>query len=331
MKNKQKRWTVKEYRYTSGQDVKLYRHLVAASENSLFHERHSKKVRHPADILSEEASDISRRFLAFQDTLRLHYGHMECADATSKLVTRLDEFYEQLVVIFKCLTPPPVTESGRLEDALLAANRDKWMAFYGRTKSLHDPIRLAANALKHKGAKIAFARAVNHRGAEVLGFYISHIVGADDLRGPDPEVHPKYRGVVNTAFSYNNFLRAAAGRIFIYMDALDKALFKKGDPIVPSSMGFLDGLVNVASSLPGHFFPDEYAKPYTEIKKKGQLHEVKTSCRYKCEKGENPDHIQTVGVGAALNQRTSTSNSFLPYLQLWHGGADHILTRSPWA
>lgn len=319
------------YEYNSVRGPKLYRHLIGTPASSLFHEKHANKTRHPADILREELQAISGKFNAIVEISRNGTKGEDSAEKIKSFITKIDEFYEQLQVIIKCFTPPDhFEEKGRLDDALRAANRSTWQNFSGRTKNLHEPIRLAANALKHAGAKPVFVTVRNHRNVEVNGFYVSRVLGGNDQRGADPKIHKKYRGKINTAFSFNHLLSSTSGRIHCYLDALDKSIFKKKDPDPASQLIALDKLTETAAILAEDFFPDEYLNPYSKIKKDKNTYFVEFPYRYRIKPGENPDLIFEVKSKIEINQRTSSSNSFLPYLQLTRPEDGLGLDKSPW-
>ena len=319
------------YKYEAQLGPNLYRHLLGAPESSLFHEKHINRTRHPADILREDLESLSRPFQKLANMGQAKISDDERAELTKNTILRLDEFYEQLQVIIKCFTPPSsFQEKGRLDDALRAGNKKAWDCFYGRTKDIHDPIRVAANALKHSGARVMFIQITNHLNVEVNGFYLSKLIGEDDQRGPDPKIHKKYRGKINTAFSFNHFLLNVVGRVHCYMHALDKALFEKSAASPASHLSIFDALIVSGSNLSLDFFPDEYANPYTEIEINGRFYIAKFPCRYKCRANENPDKISSVSIPINVNPRTNASNFMMPYLQLTHPEKDLGLDRSRW-
>ena len=308
----------------------LYRHLLGAPESRLFHEKHINQIRHPADILREHLETLSKLFQKIANMGKAEISDEERAELTKSVILRLDEFYEQLQVIIKCFTPPSsFQDKGRLDDALRSGNKQAWDCFYGRTKNIHEPIRIAANALKHAGARLMFIQITSHLNVEVNGFYLSRLIGEDDQRGPDPKIHGKYRGKINTAFSFNHFLVNVVGRVHCYMDSLDKALFEKSAASPMSPLPIFDALVLSGSHLSRDFFPDEYAKPYTKIEKSGRFYTAEFPCRYKCRANENPDSIRSVRMPINVNLRTSASNSMMPYIQLIHPEKDLGLERSP--
>lgn len=320
------------YKHEAELGPNLYRHLLGAPESRLFHEKHINQTRHPADILREDLETLSRPFQRLANMAeQANISTDERAELTKNTILGLDEFYEQFQVIIKCFTPPSsFQEKGRLDDALRSGNKQAWDCFYGRTKNIHEPIRVAANVLKHAGAKVMFIHVTNHLNIEVNGFYLSKLIGEDDQRGPDPKVHEKYRGKINTAFSFNHFLLNVIGRVHCYMHALDKALFDKSAMSPASPLPTFDALVVSGSHLTRDFFPDEYAKPYSKIEKSGRFYITEFPFRYKCRTNENPDNIRNVRMPINVNPRTSASNFMMPYLQLTHPEKNLGLEISRW-
>ncbi len=319
------------YKHEAELGPKLYRHLLGAPESRLFHEKHINQTRHPADILREDLEALSTPFQKLANMGQANFSDDERAELTKNTILKLDEFHEQLQVIIKCFTPPSsFQDKGRLDDALRSGNKQAWDCFYGRTKNIHEPIRVAANALKHAGARVMSIQVTSHLNVEVNGFYLSKLIGENDQRGPDPKIHGKYRGKINTAFSFNHFLLNVVGRVHSYMDALDKALFEKSAPSPASPLSLFDALVVSGANLSRDFFPDEYAKPYTKIEISGRFYIADFPSRYKCRANENPDNIRSVSIPMNVNPRTSTSNFIMPYLQLTHPEKNLGLERSRW-
>lgn len=316
-----------EYKYVSQNGHNLYCHLVAVPASALFHELHSSPLAHPADLLSEKLKEVVELYVRLANDVRDGEASAHRADLTKALVLCVNEFYDQLFLIIKCLTPPGPTEGQRQAD-ILALLRDSNGAvlnkFYGPTKGEHSLIRDIANVLKHQPSSIGLLQVVNHRGVSVQGFVVQSVIGPDDLRGPNRQIHPMYRLKVNTGISFNHFLLNVLGRMFSYMERLDAALFTTSSPTAECHLANLDLLIETAQTIEHDFFPDEYKKPLAQLTTRRETKVVTFPYRSRPVRGENPDHIQSVNSHALINPRTSRSHQMLPYLQLTRPDSDWV-------
>lgn len=316
-----------EYKYVPQNGHKLYRHLVALPDSTLFHELHSVPLAHPADLLSEKLTEVVDVYARLVDDLRTSEGSMHRGDLIKALVLSVNEFYDQLFLVIKCLTPPGPLAGQRQTDVLTLlreSNGPVLNKFYAPTKGEHSLIRSIANVLKHQPSSIGLLQIVNHRGVTVQGFIVQVVIGPDDLRGPSREIHPMYRLKVNTGISFNHFLLNVLGRVFSYMERLDAALFTASSPEANGHLPNLDRLIAIAQTIEHEFFPDEYKMPFAQLTTRRDTKVVTFPCRYKLARGENPDTIQSVNFHGAFNHRTSRSHQVLPYLQRTRPDSDWV-------
>lgn len=308
-----------DYKYVPQNGHKLYRHLAAVPNSALFHELHSVPLAHPADLLSEKLAEVVDFYVRLLDDVRGSGGSAQCAALTKALVQSVNEFYDQLFLIIKCLTPPGSVIGKRQTDILTQlreSNGTVLRDFYTPTKGEHGLIREIANVLKHQPSSILLLQLVNHRGVEVQGFIVQVVIGPDDLRGPSRTIHPMYKLRVNTGISFNHFLLNVLGRVFSYMERLDKALFSITSPEVNCCLASLDRLIAAAQVIEHDFFPDEYQKPFASLTTRRETKVVTFPARYHLARSENPDRIRSISGPGFVNQRTSRSHQMLPYLQL---------------
>lgn len=314
-----------DYKFVPQNGHKLYRHLVAAPNSELFHERYSTPLAHPADIFSEKLTEVADLYVRLANAMQEGDTCLQCADLTKALVLSMNEFYDQLFLIIKCLTPPGPLD-GQHQTAVLNQLRETngpiLNKFYAPTKGEHAIIRNIANVLKHHPSSIVLSQIVNHRGAKVSGFYVKVVIGHDDLRGPSRAIHPLYRAKVNTAISFNHFLLNVLGRVFSYMERLDAALFTASSPEADCRLPSLGQLIAAAQMIETEFFPDEYRKPYAQLTTRRETKIVTFPARFRLARDENPDHIQSVSMHGSFNQRTSRSHQMSPYFQLTRPDSD---------
>ena len=316
-----------EYKYVPQNGHNLYRHLAAVPNSALFHERHSAPLAHPADLLSEKLAEVVDLYVRMANDVRGSEVSAQRADLTKALVLSVNEFYDQLFLIIKCLTPPGLLSGQRQTDVLSQlreSNGPVLRNFYAPTNGEHTLIRDIANVLKHQPSSIVLLQLVNHRGVAVQGFAVQVVIGPDDLRGPSRAIHPMYKVKVNTGISFNHFLLNVLGRVFSYMERLDAALFTATSPEVNRRLADLDRLIDAAQAIESEFFPDEYKKPYAHLATRRETKVVTFPARYRLARNENPDRIQSVSGPGFVNQRTWRSHQVVPYLQLTRPDSDWV-------
>lgn len=316
-----------EYKYVPQNGHKLYRHLLAVPSSELYHELHSVPMAHPADMFSEKFAGVVDLYIRLANDVKGSKASSQRADLTKALVLGVNEFYDQLFLIIKSLTPPGPITGQRQADVLNQLRESNGLVlkkFYAPTKGEHSFIRNIANVLKHQPSSIGFLELVNHRDAAVSGFIVQVVIGSDDLRGPSRAIHPMYRVKVNTGISFNHFLLNVLGRVFSYMERLDTALFTAASPEADYRLPILDQLIATAQTIETEFFPDEYQKPFARLTTRRETKVVTFPARYLLAGNENPDDIQSVTAPGVFNQRTSRSHQVLPYLQLTRPDSDWV-------
>lgn len=309
-----------EYKYVSLNGHKLYNHLGAAPDSNLFHESYSVPFAHPADIFLEKLSPVVDSFIELSSQLKEIKDNADQQRLIRNLVERMNEFYDHLIVIIGCFTSPLENMSGSTQEAIVSfLKREKipaYKKFNERTKGEHAYIRNMANVFKHKIYSVQPLSLTNHHDKEVNGFIIQVVIGPDDLRGPDRDIHPMYQGLINTGISYNHFLLSIIGRVFSYMECLDNCLFTKTSPSKKSVQPLLNKLICAAENIEYEFFPDEYGRPFAQIKTIREAKIVNFPYKYSLLGKENPDLIKSVQFSSDANHRTLKSNRMIPYLQL---------------
>lgn len=316
-----------EYKYVPKNGHKLYRHLLAVPNSDLFHELHSTPLAHPADIFYEKITEVVDLYVRLVKDVSESKTDSQRADFTKDLVHSINEFYDQLFLVIKCLTPPKQTVGQKQADVLNQLRESNGLVlrnFYAPTKGEHNLIRNISNILKHQASSINLLTLVNHKGATVSGFTVQVVIGSDDLRGPSRTIHPMYREKINTGISFNHFLLNVLGRVFSYMERLDTALFTPASPEADCRLPILDRLITTAETIESEFFPDEYKKPFAQLTTRRETKIVAFPYRYRLARNENPDHIQSVKIPGVFNQRTSKSHQLLPYFQLTRPDSDWI-------
>lgn len=237
-----------QYKYAPKDGHKLYNRLLSLTDDQLFHERHGAPLAHPADLVSEKLSEVSDLVVRLREDLSTGEPGARRSELTKSLVFAVNEFYDQLFLVMKCLTPPGEADALQQADVLRPLRERNAAAlnkFYGPTKHEHGPMRELANVLKHQPSTIVHIEVDNHKGATAHGFFVQIVVGADDLRGPHRVIHPMYRAKVNTGISYNYLLLAVVARVFSYLDKLYAALFGAAAPPARRPLNQLDRLLAV--------------------------------------------------------------------------------------
>jgi len=311
-----------EQKYSPQRGSALFANLTNAADEALFHQIHRPPIEHPADLLYQELEDVAKLYVEAADSAATSDPdsfESPALAATDLLIRTVNEFYEQLHVIIKCFSAPDEnSEKKTLHDFLRSRNPRAHQSFMSSTKAHHEPVRLAANALKHRAARLAPIGLTNHNSVLVAGFYVRTTTGPEDQRGPDPEVHKRYRGTVHTAFSFNHFLLRVAGMIFLCLDRLDQALFNERStartPLPP-----LERVLRRASKIQAEFFPDEYDRPTARISSTETCILVRYPQLPRIRNGEFPDRMARATLQIRSTGRAKASmHSVLPYLQLMH-------------
>lgn len=296
---------------------KLYSNLVNADSSVLYHEKHQNILPHPADILTEKLQKLTKahkKILELSDTDIPHF--VESLDHVAQLIFSVDEFYDSLPLIIKCFTPPNGADNKDVPRWLKHQKSKPYSRLLDGVSFFHNDFKNIANKLKHDHAEIAKTTLTNHHNIKVHGFYIRVATGENDQRGPAPEIHKKYKGTVNTAFSYNHFMLRSIGHIFNCIDNLNKALFSNQKTVKDHSESSLFSLLVTGSSVTHEFFPDEYSRPYANIKENHDKLEIEFPFRYRKKTNEHFDRIRSVNSPISVNGRTNSSHALLPYLQL---------------
>jgi len=300
--------------YLTKNGIPLYGNLLELEPDQLFHEKHSNKLAHPADILSDKLSNLNGRLKTM-----VHHQHDEPisdnkTSSISDYILEINSFYDSLFLIIKCLTKPDGTDNQDVKIWLKSIKAQSYTDFVSSTNKNHNLFRNISNKVKHGHVGISTLTVYNHKNIMVHGFYIRSITGENDQRGPDPEIHMPYKGC-KTAFSYNHFILHSVGCIFYYLHHLNKILFKtkpKNDHKEESALNIVATCEHIAHA----FFPDEYSRPYAFVKRQDDGRILfKYPYRYSGNK-ELFQNIHRVNAYLAFNQRTGSSNGIMPYLPL---------------
>lgn len=295
----------------------LYGNLLALKSDQLFHERHVIKLAHPADILSEKLGTLNRKLALVDNHRNDKPVAYDKKDSICNYILEIDSFYDSLFLIIKCLTEPSGTDNKDVTKWLTSINSRHSQNFIGATKQNHQLFRSMSNKIKHDHVGISTLTVDNHKNIPVHGFYIRSIVGEDDQRGPDPEIHRPYKDCV-TAFSYNHFILYSVGCIFHYLEHLNKTLFNTKPKIKYQERNSF-GILSACNSIAHDFFPDEYSRPYAFVKKNHDDDRILFKYPYRYRKSSNGElfqNIYRVYCHLEHNQRTSTFHGIMPYLPL---------------
>ncbi len=187
----------------------LLRNLLDADSSRLFHEQHEIKQAHPADILTDKLLYLNVKFQTFwkNSSLETQWDNSKNnpkGDSISDYILELDSFYDSLFLIIKCFEPPREQDNKDATRWLKGIKSVRNQKFLDSTSQSQKLFRDMANKLKHGHVSISMLTISNHKNIPVDGFYIQSIVGPNDQRGPDPDIHQLYRGAA-TAISYNHF------------------------------------------------------------------------------------------------------------------------------
>ncbi|MER0170686.1 MAG: hypothetical protein DU489_08805 [Nitrosomonas sp.] len=299
----------------------LLKNLLDADPSRLFHEQHEIKQAHPADILTEKLNRINAKFQTFWKNRSLE---TQCGDSKndpkiesiSDYILELDSFYDSLFLIIKCFEFPQGQDNKDAIKWLQGKKSNIYHNFLGSTKQSQKLFRDIANKLKHDHVSISILTVHNHKNIPVDGFYIQSIVGPNDQRGPDPDIHKPYKRSA-TAMSYNHFALHSIGCLFLHLDKLNKSLFPKNSSNIFEQSAAARGIIFTCEFIEHDFYPDEYEKPFIGIKR---VDADKVSLiyphRYKKSANEFFDKINRVNAPRKFNQRTDSSNGIIPYLPL---------------
>jgi hypothetical protein len=292
--------------------IQLYSNLIKLDNNKLFH---NNILPHPADILFERIRSL---YAKLQDIKKCNCSTSFSNEIQSSIfnyILEVDCFYDSLFLIIKCLTEPQGDDNKDVTIWLRTIKSKEYNDFVGPTHSYHKIFRDISNKIKHGHVSISTLTVENHKHDMTNGFCITGVIGENDLRGSDHDIHKLYYGC-STAFSYNHFILYSIGCLFIYIYYLNKILFKKQSQVKHNN-NYLLNIIQLCQDIPCNFFPDEYNRPYTFLKKQndGRIL-VKFPYRYKANKKEIFQNIHSVSAHMGFNERTCTSHAKIPYFQL---------------
>jgi hypothetical protein len=196
-----------EIKITETNGILLCRNLCEAAPDTVFHEKHSITLSHPADILYKKFNALSDKFIRLIETRNSGIYENDKIENTKSFILEMDSFYDSLLLIIKCFTEPDGTDN---KDVAKYLNKNyRYNKFKDSTSSHHDIFRKMANAIKHDDIEFTLLTVINHNEHNVAGFYIKRAVSENDLRGPCRTIHPVYKKnnkENDTAFSYNHFI-----------------------------------------------------------------------------------------------------------------------------
>ena len=274
---------------------------------------------HPADILRAKVTDLGRYLEQLYEKINdeIVYDDMRI-ELIKNYILALNSLYDSFFLIIKSLTPANIEDNKDAHQWLKILKPKAYISFVGSTKLQHQIIRKISNKLKHDHANIILMKLINHNKKTVYGFYVNSVIGEDDLNGPDTEIHLNYKKISNhcsTAFSFNHFLLYSLNSIIHFLEKLNVALFNSKKN---KKHAFLEysKLIKLASKLEHEFYPDEYSRSYLNIKPQDNGFALMKTYRYKKTKGEDVDRIYSSSPYLFFNQRTSSSHTKFPYLQL---------------
>lgn len=304
-----------KYIYSESKGLSLYSNLIDADGAILYHEKHENILAHPADIFRDKINALASRFKSLTEITEPNPFEEKNIKHTKDFILGMDEFYDSLILVIKCFTKPTQPDNKDVPSWLKSQKSPIYTTFAGATKRDHDIFRKMANKIKHDHVSIGFTKLRNHNRREVYGFYVERAIGVDGLRGPDPEIHKKYKQTIHTAFSYNHFILYSVGCIFHYIHWLNKSIFdKKSQNHHPFSP--LSSILSLANNTEIQFFPDEFVRPFSKIEHHNEEYKIEYPYRYPKKLREDFDEIKSYSSPLLFNQRTNRSHSALPYMQL---------------
>ena len=275
---------------------------------------------HPVDIIRDKLSKV----LSYLEQLTKKINNEEPSvdDARLELISNyilaVDSLYDSFFLIIKSLTQSDTVDNKDAQIWLRKFKPNSYVSFIGSTKQQNVLIRKMANKLKHDYTKLMPMRLNNHNNNTVYGFYLSAVIGKNDLNGPDPEIHKPYKEIssmCSTAFSYNHFLLYSLNSVLHFFDKLNVALFNSKRNST-HEFSVYHQLLKISSVIEHEFYPDEYTRAYLYVEYEGNSFIVKTTYRYKLAKNVDVKRIYSLKPFGAFNPRTSTSHMKFPYLQL---------------
>lgn len=297
-------------------ELDFYSNLVFSDTSILFHEKHDQPLPHPADIYEPKISRLLDTHKKIFDKSKKHTEDTPPENSSIRdFIYSIDEYYDSLALIIKCFTPPKGEDN---RDAMKWLKSQKSLAytkFRDHTSKNHEIFRASCNLLKHDLTNIRSITVRNHKDKPTSGFFIETVVGPDDLRGPAPNVHKKYKNCA-TAFSYNHILLKSISHIAETTQCLNEIIFNNRNTSNTTRFTALSSLLKIGMEIPENFFPDEYGQPYPQIKEQKSKIQIIYPSRYRKHPKENFDQIHGVTGFAGVNTRTNSSNYTAPYLPL---------------
>lgn len=301
-----------ELSISSNGGIKLYNNLLNISESEPHYLKHQMK--HPADILTSAVDKISRAYSIFIASMDDHEIDIDKKKEKSifDYALALDSFYDQLLLVIKSLSPTGKNDNKDVTIWLRENNPESYNKFKDGTSKAHSQIRKISNKIKHDSIEVNYITITNHKAKEIKGFYFSSIIGANELRGPDLDIHVDYKDS-KTAFSYDYFIRHTAGYVATCLYHLNKIFFA-GKKSKPNEFKALYNFFNDCSSAGNSLFPNEHKLDLASINIEPNSIKIKYPTKEK--KEQHGDYLMNIQPLFKFNQRTNSSNENIPYFRL---------------
>ena len=291
-------------------NIPLYNNLASLPAESIYSDRHSPSLPHPADIFIE---CIGRLTISLDNMLKYIIEQRNYNDLRGDLqayVQDLDTFYDNLYNIIITMKKP----NGKIVESLRwlkENNHGERNQLSQSTLKHHKMISNINNKLKHTTMLVRPASLTYESdNTTVNGFFIGRSA-ADGSVSPDREIHSPYCEM-NTGHSFNFFINKTISLVFFYTYHLNKILFKSKKANVDiDKLTQLYKLANVAANITQDFFPDEYAKPVGKYNAKNNKILIKYPVLYKTPADRRPPWA--VNQLFVFNQRTKTGSGKMIY------------------
>ncbi len=296
--------------FTDNLDNGIQNALLEIKPN--FSDEHIKTL--PIDVFENKLNQLNIQYEILLDYSKKELNYQETATHPIKeFISAIDSFYDSIFLILKYKYNKATSKDSKNAIAWLRKeNKPIYNQFTRPTNSIFEKIRKISNVMKHDVYDIREIQIINHKNQMVRGFNISTIVQDDQLRGPNTDIHPLYKGKYHTGISYNHLMLLSVYNILNITDTLMKILNPK--KIINTEFQVFSRLLELGSRIPNEFFPDEYKIAYAKIVKLDNNNfKVEYPYRYKMKK-ENPDHIFGCQCQLGYNSRENRSYEQIPYL-----------------
>lgn len=285
--------------------------LNALPDEDLSYENHD--LMHPIDIYSAVFDEVIESGFRLTNDLLEIQKQFALGNSIEHLDSQIrNGIFNYLFCLANFLDGCQSIIKSLSEDSKKTAKVNK--EFMKNIRSYNDHLRKIVNFIKHRHRVI---RTVYAKWDEnvIVGYFIEGVVSKNAV-GPDPEIHKDSK----CAISLNRDIPYHLINLYSVSASLKAVIENSGVINIPEYNNYvaqdekLTDYINLVSSIPRHFFPDEIKMDWPEIKvKKGNSPLFELTIPSKRKPDNYRPHIMDISITSKVKSRSKTL--VLPYFR----------------